>query len=493
MSEKEEGKETKNLPSAASSVNTIADNWDQQGVALESSSRRRTVSRRKTERKKDEKGLAMDDEVENAPPTMRISGMKGPPNQQEGRVSESSSRRHAASKRRTKGKKDDENQRTDEIGDGDEFCSDAESESNIPGAVRVSGMHGPADDALGSDNSFTASTSGAAPNSIDESPASATLLQAELAPDQQEEIEAAYQRGAQDQQAMLDQHTGDLRQRMENLERERKEGIALAVAKHEVEEGEDIASTKPTEGRNTCFVVVLLVVVGGIVVGALFGSGTLGSETSPLPSSPTNSPTPSPPSSSPTEFLLYDPPSLEDCVAIANNGDVEGQIRYGIFKTVDIMLNVTVDSGSYLPSLLWDLKSRIQEVISPALAGCAETERRELSPMMRGTRRNLSPTKFVVVNAWIEALYQDGRDCSYFASDGSECYGTLARMHLILKGEETDDNLLMLLENSFGGDDLVAHLFLQTTSTFQKLELESVILIGQVSDPPSSAPMLQVR
>jgi hypothetical protein len=404
-------------------------------------------------------------------------------------------RRHTASKRRTQQKKQEKRDHADDD-DGDDFYSDSSDEhNNTPGAVRVSGMHGPTEEEEEqSDPTFTSTTSSATTttsSSTPGEPTTSTLLQAELAPDREDDIQAAYERGVQDQQEVLEQHTDDIRQRLKNLERERQEGIALAVAKNEQEEEEHEGneSSSCSTRKQIIYVVLLLAMVGGIVVGALYGSGTLGgshSEASPPTSSPITTILPS---ASPTEFLLYDPPSQEDCLAIANNGDIEGQLSYDIVKIMDIRLNVTVDGGSYISSLLWDLKGRLQNSLAPALAGCQVERRRTLSSI-RGTTRNLDAAKYVVANARIEALYQDGRPCNTTANDGAtttECYGVEARLYLVLKGDdETDRNLKSLVEDNFGGGDLVERLSLRTP--FQKIELFSLTLIDLTTEPPNSAP-----
>jgi hypothetical protein len=139
--------------------------------------------------------------------------------------------------------------------------------------------------------------------------------------------------------------------------------------------------------------------------------------------------------------LVYDPPTAEDCTAIANGFKLKGQDAM-IVEYLDVDTDVTLDSHVDLEPLLPDFLEKMKHQLVPALAECPEDNRRGL----RGIRLlESSNPKYVIANARVQIKYLPEAPCAVGSS--KNCHRVLVKLELLLKGSE----YLSTLMNVFYG------------------------------------------
>jgi hypothetical protein len=140
--------------------------------------------------------------------------------------------------------------------------------------------------------------------------------------------------------------------------------------------------------RVYCTVVLLIMILIGGIVGAVLLSGksdTSGNTESPDATfdDPTTNPTinvllSTNLTASPTEENLYDRPTPEDCLAIANGTTLDGQ-QDMTFRSFDIDTDVSLNVGfGITAALLHDLEKKLQAFLAPALVGCSESTKHQV-------------------------------------------------------------------------------------------------------------------
>ncbi|KAL3936720.1 MAG: hypothetical protein SGBAC_008027 [Bacillariaceae sp.] len=232
-------------------------------------------------------------------------------------------------------------------------------------------------------------------------------------------------------------------------------------------EGETVQENKGRGRRNKLWIIIgvlgclFLLVTGGVAAFILLrssgASANLGNATAPsvgnndggqspsiLPptaASGTNAPT-----NGPTTLQIYDPPSLEDCQAIANNQTIAGQenlTRSDFNIQLDVKLSVHSEQVS--DEMVQELLDALQQIFLPALAGCDEdASRRNLTqtnslPSMRGSSPNKrqllnGASQYVISNAFIGDSDETEIACEEAADDQTGCYRITVEVSLYLKG-----------------------------------------------------------
>jgi len=136
--------------------------------------------------------------------------------------------------------------------------------------------------------------------------------------------------------------------------------------------------------------------------------------------------------------LVYDPPTADDCEAIANGEQLFNQteaIQEPLYVSTDVSF---VSEGYDMESLLPDLSDAMKQYFAPTLAGCFDKDRR------RNLRRRLSRNpKFSVLNTDIELEYDDDNECNF--DSPKPCYRIIVKLNLYLKGQEYISDLMSLI------------------------------------------------
>jgi hypothetical protein len=334
--------------------------------------------------------------------------------------------------------------------DDDGFYSLSESDAeHAPGAIRVINPEGHS----GSRPSrpSTTSTASNTRRHVAEGEGG-VLLGAHLTADREQELDFRQQELAEAELA--------LRQRIADFERsgqgqiqgeEGEEGengdevVAVAVAREEPAQEPD-----DHDGEHKWpllfffgYCLLALAAVGGVVAAVVLVNDRSSSSPSNVPTTlapsqneATESPTATD-TSCPTQASVYDPPTPEDCLAIANGIALDGQDEM-IARSFNIDMDVTLDVGSSLnDTLLGDFERRLQTVLAPALTGCSD-----------GFSSN-----YVVGNANIVVESKGDQPCDVNLEEA--CFHGVAVLLLYLKGEEKLLTLFCLITNLFGDHLLV--------------------------------------
>jgi hypothetical protein len=218
--------------------------------------------------------------------------------------------------------------------------------------------------------------------------------------------------------------------------------------------------------------LLALAAIGGVVAAAVIlvndssSSSPSNIPTSLMPSQneATESPTATD-TSSPTKASIYDPPTPEDCLAIANGTALDGQDEM-IARSFNIDMDIALDVGFNLnDTLLGDLEKRLQTVLAPVLTGCSDG----------------SSSNYVVGNAYIVVESKDDQPCEVDSEE--PCFHAVAVLLLYLQDEEKLLTLFGLISNVFGVHSLVDILGL--SSPFKHVEITFVS-----SNDPTAAPSL---
>jgi hypothetical protein len=134
--------------------------------------------------------------------------------------------------------------------------------------------------------------------------------------------------------------------------------------------------------------------------------------------------------------LVYDPPTAEDCTAIANGFQLKGQDDM-IIEYLDVDTDVMLDSDVDLEPLLADFLEKIKQQLVPALAECPEDDR-------RGLRRirllESSNPKYVIANTHVQVESLPKASCAVGSS--KNCHRVLVKLKLFLKGSEYVSTLM---------------------------------------------------
>jgi hypothetical protein len=240
-------------------------------------------------------------------------------------------------------------------------------------------------------------------------------------------------------------------------------------------------------------VVVLLAILAGVAIFFLKSArdgDAKSTDTTPAPSTPVPVAVTTVPTRShtdpPTEFLQYDPPTPEDCQAIATGGTVTGQSNMLMMSfTMDLDIRLTVSVGSdEINSEMEELIEKIQSVLVPEMAGCDVGNRRWLQEEggVRGSSRSLvvESARYMIANG-ITAANQ-AMPCE--GDNSGMCYRVNVNLDLFLRGNENKifAVISMILEVVGEEDELV-----------QKLGLvlplfDQITLVGVNSNDPTDAP-----
>lgn len=107
------------------------------------------------------------------------------------------------------------------------------------------------------------------------------------------------------------------------------------------------------------------------------------------------------PTNSPTDTLVFEPPSNDDCAAVAKGEDLPGQENL-TFRTFQMIMNVVLSTDDSLQeSAKQEVQSKMQSVKMPLLVGCSTKD----TPCMRGRKlndvRHLLSSVYVIENAQV--------------------------------------------------------------------------------------------
>jgi hypothetical protein len=211
-----------------------------------------------------------------------------------------------------------------------------------------------------------------------------------------------------------------------------------------------VTRTEEKKRRNKCciyiFIFVVVVIIAG--VGAYFG--TRGSSTdnaegeatpiadqgdSPIAATSFN-PTTTTSSKIPTSVPLFDPPSEEDCAAIAN-GDALTNQEKAIADEFNLAIDVTfvpTSDTDMNDALMDELMNVIQQYLMPLLVGCVVEDSRRLdAPVIRGSRKLQTSLRYVILNAIANGEYLAEEFCEEDAE--AWCYRVSVNLQLFLKEE----------------------------------------------------------
>jgi hypothetical protein len=233
--------------------------------------------------------------------------------------------------------------------------------------------------------------------------------------------------------------------------------------------------------RLICFLIVLVLFMGIVAAGIILDWGPLAvnnekSDATLENDDPTVAPTKdrssTAPSTAPAEFI-YEPPSHEDCLAIAKGDAVEGQEQM-LVEQYEVDLDVALDfGGTSFDALLNRLAMEIRQTILPEMAGCADSNRQlmeiSLPSLIRGNRQ--LNARYSIANAAIDLVNPLGEWCS--AGSGPLCYRVVITLDVALKGDVKVMTVLHLITEAFGGDSLITKL--ELGSPFQRIVLKHVL------------------
>ncbi|KAL3934383.1 MAG: hypothetical protein SGBAC_009891 [Bacillariaceae sp.] len=208
----------------------------------------------------------------------------------------------------------------------------------------------------------------------------------------------------------------------------------------------------------------LLLVLIGIVVGVIFGmragdddgdittaveedATVLSAHPSGAPStSPTNAPSTFP-TNAPSTTQLYDPPSPDDCIAIAQNrttsADRAELDQFSFRLTIDVTFETQDDMSD---AHLVTLAKAIQTKLVPPVVGCPDASRRNLveegPSTIRGvvqpTRRHLAvgdslgKNRFVIADAFVDG--KEVEEACTVSPSPSQCQRVFMDLAVFLKG-----------------------------------------------------------
>lgn len=192
------------------------------------------------------------------------------------------------------------------------------------------------------------------------------------------------------------------------------------------------------------------------------------------------------PSARPTQFLLYDAPSEEDCIAIQNRQMIPGQEELPV-ETLYIDMDVTLSPASSrldISIVTALLANKINTVLVPEITGCLDdsTFRRDL--------QEDDAMKYIIANAAVEAFQSANGVCT--SSGTLPCFKVAVVFDLAVKAENVKYlTLYRRISSAFGnnGQSLLKKLRLE--DRFQEIVLENLYLEDRSISPtiaPSHSP-----
>ncbi|KAL3928333.1 MAG: hypothetical protein SGBAC_012696, partial [Bacillariaceae sp.] len=236
-----------------------------------------------------------------------------------------------------------------------------------------------------------------------------------------------------------------------------RQGKLQAHQRKLTEEIDDDNQEKKKKKRGIIVCLCCLLLLIAIIIGVVFG--TRGDITTAVEdvavndtAAPSGSSSGSPslaPSDSPTFTQLYDPPSIEDCIAISLNRTTSAerseldQFDFGL--VIDVTLETQDDGIS--GSQVFTLASAIQEKLVPKVIGCPDVSRRNLlqegPSMIRGILQaqkqrhlavgdNLGENRFAIADAFVKGNpVQDACTETRFPE---QCHRVFMDLAVFLKG-----------------------------------------------------------
>lgn len=384
-------------------------------------------------------------------------------------------------------------QNRDAEGTDDDFTQ--ASEDIMPGAVRVGTMP--------DEESCSTAISNVNNATSIETTQDATMLQAEVAEDFRDAVAAALQQGRQEGRQEALGAAAELNSRVANLEQHQQgdENAIVAVATSHMDSTEKVDDDERKSKRRGwiyCSILLLIILVAGGIVGGLLLSDNDNSDPQPtsiaedatgaVTTVPTTSSTASPTADKPTEESLYDPPTPEDCQAIANRSDLNGQDDI-VVQSFDIDMDVSLldpggPSENMTEPLLRELEEKLHAYLIPALAGCNQTTETDNNMLRRKQRRILASTQYAIANAKVLAEFSNGVPCK--ADAPQQCFRVVVNLILYLKGNVDLLTLYGLISDKVG-DALLVPLLQLEEPPFHHVE----IVFVRSNDPtnvPSRSP-----
>jgi hypothetical protein len=300
---------------------------------------------------------------------------------------------------------------------------------------------------------------------------------------------------------VVNEEVGTENQKLKMMERERIEnGEEKEILRRQMEDAMIRTEEKKRRNKRCMYIFIFFVVAIIAGVGAYFGtrgSSTDNAEGEATPSadqgdSPTaatsfNPTTPAPTSAAPTSGLLFNPPSEEDCAAIAN-GDALTNQEGGIVNEFNLPVDVTflpTSDTDMNDALMDELMNAIQQYLMPLLVGCVVEDSRRLdAPVIRGSRKLDSSLRYVILNAITNGEYLAEESCEEDVE--APCYRVSVNLQLFLKEETSFFTLINFIAADFDGSarPLVDRLGL--ADPFKTIEL-----VGVSSLTPTEAPTSQ--
>lgn len=287
----------------------------------------------------------------------------------------------------------------------------------------------------------------------------------------------------------LEQENMRLRQKMQ-ADTEKLRNEMDQIRKSGTRSTEEPQPSKTRRNAIICIVILVILIGGG--VGAYFATSKKGEVSSDGNNSnmtnapgglPTAVPTSLETSEAPSQVPpLFDPPSNDDCVAIANGQNLDEQ-GAALVRTFDVFFDVSLSVNSNLDPVLPELQERLQYKIMPELAGCRNDQVPNSNLRQRALQRNL----FTILNARVDSVTTNGLSCHN--SSPRPCRRVLAKLTLYLQGEERIVSLLAKMVQSFDGSngnvDLVRKLGL--SSPFLQIQMDAIESTNP-TEQPTGAP-----
>ncbi|CAJ1936473.1 unnamed protein product [Cylindrotheca closterium] len=212
-------------------------------------------------------------------------------------------------------------------------------------------------------------------------------------------------------------------------------------------------------------IVILLLLALGFGLYILFRNEAPGTkDASNPPWNPADMPSGAPtsesetvmPSLTPTTPPLYDPPSVEDCIAIARGKVIDGQDEM-LVERYEVVLDVALDSGGIaIQGILNRLVAETRQIILPEILGCGDASRKLMEiesgaddnpsassaivSMIRGSaRRQLSlPTspssRFIMANAAVSIRNPSAEWCA--SGSGPLCYRVIMSFDMAFRSDD---------------------------------------------------------
>lgn len=202
----------------------------------------------------------------------------------------------------------------------------------------------------------------------------------------------------------------------------------------------------------------------------------------------TNSSLPPAPTDAPTATQIYDPPSLEDCQAIANNQTLAGQGN-ATRSDFNIQLDVTLSvHGEVSDEMVEELMRALQQIFIPALAGC-EDEAGEDRRLMRARKRQLSAAaQYIILNGFVRGIEKAETECLEGSEDPTRCFRLVVEVSVYLKGPARIWEIATLISQEGQGDEPNLVVPFDLPYPFSEVKIIGVNSLAPMEESPSAAP-----